>query len=73
MKMMNKWIIDNSNSNIINRDHIIRIYYEDRGRDYTCRYRIMAETQYLEFVLHEFGHEETARKTFWGYVESLNS
>lgn len=70
---MRQWILDNQDHTIINTDHISHFYFEDRGMDYTDRYRIMAATtDSLEFIMFQGAEEEEVKNRFWDYYCRLN-
>jgi hypothetical protein len=59
-----KWIMDESETNLVNTDLMQRIYFEDRGSTYKPRFRIVAETDHAEFVLYSSSDEGYAMEFF---------
>lgn len=68
---MTKWLMDESETNLINTDSVERIYFEDRGVDYKMRYRIMAETTHMEYILCESADEGLANEIFMEFYHDL--
>lgn len=69
---MKKWIMDESETNLINPDFIERIYFEDRGSDYKLRYRVMAESDSMNYVLCESCDEGLANEIFMDFYHDLS-
>lgn len=69
--MTSKWIMDESETNLINTDLVERIYFEDRGGDHKLRYRVVAETDSMEYVLCASCDEGLANEVFIEFYHSL--
>lgn len=59
-----QWIMDESETNLINTDLMERIFFEDRGPDYTDRFRVIAENDHAEFVLYSSSDEGLTNEFF---------
>ena len=70
---MSKFLMDHSQSNIINIKNIDHISFVDTGQHSNFRYRIVAETQSSTFILVEMKDEIKAKKYFWDIYDLLNS
>lgn len=68
-----RWMVDVDNENIINSAQVSYISFEDRGPEYPKRFRLVAHSDVMDFVLYEHEDGKKVKAMFWVYFSSLNS